>query len=1238
MTQRSAVLAAIALALPGVQLFADIQSAAVTFRSGPVVILPQSQVDMQATLQLGGGAVRHVVVKCNSIPNFVQRETLREAGLQLHGYLGAGAYFARIAPNADVVALANHASLAAVSVIDVQWKMHPHLQAKRIPHWAIVETTPTGQPYSVAAYVLFHDDVDAATRGVKRAQAHGAFVRDVLETVNALVIELPLSAVPRLAAEDAVQWIEPPLPQWSELNDSNRELVGANIVQDVPYALDGAGVAVLVYDGGVVSSGHADFAGRLTLGTSDTSGTSGHATHVAGTVGGDGSDSAGQYRGMAPGAEIISYGFEEDGSETFLYTNPGDFEADYTEALTLGAVVSNNSLGSNICSNGFFDAETFVCDYTGDYGITSQLIDSVVNGAAGGAIRVIWSAGNERSCDRCTNSGGADSDGYHSTAPPSCAKNPLHVGGVNSNDDSMTDFSSWGPCDDGRLKPEVMGPGCQSDGDGTVTSCAIGSGYTGNCGTSMASPTVAGLAALMIEDFRIQFPDMDDPSNAMVKALLVHGSEDWGTEGPDFQSGYGSVRIVPTIEAQRTGNFLETEVAQDGVQSFLVVVGPDDSHLKVTLAWDDVAAEPNVQEALINDLDMVVIAPDGVEHFPWTLDPDDPSAPAVQNQPDHRNNIEQVVIASPAAGTYRVEVRGFAVAMGPQSASLVAEPLLVQCSPQGIVGFDRSSYRCGNTMTVRVVDCDLNLDDDASEMINVSVESDSDPEGLTLTLFETEAATAAFEGQILLSAAEQPDSLLISPGDGVRATYVDADDGLGGMDVPVEAVAELLTLGGSVDSTLLEPVDLQNPGIFTDDLVVLQSGTVPVVKLTLNIAHPNPSQLIIRLIHDDVTVQVFDRCDNVGADMTATRFDDGALTPVCEGMPPYTGAFQPEESLSAFEGLPLAGEWTLWVRDSHGSDLGQLVSWSLEFPEDCNNNGVMDACDISSGTSSDIDDDGLPDECATLCTSAASCCDDDGDGIRDDSCTWCACEGGSCANVQLASFGDVGGPFADCTPDGFVGAYDRNHIMHCFMESGPCAQINSDIGGSFTDCAPDGTCDLHDANHALEAFAGTSGCGCGPQPQGPVPGRGSTALVVRGPRRAVAGDRVAVQVWGRPESGSWQSYQLATTVSGAKQGRLILEDIRIESLDTHLFAPNGPSFEALHVAGARMLAGRPAAAAVEPANPAYLATFVYRASRDAVGRFVVDLDAAGTFIVGPGQSAVELTDTIPAVIDLQRRR
>jgi len=756
----------------------------IKWRSGPAVIprLDREALGRRIAELAGRPEQRHVVIQTDRFIGSANRGQLRNAGLKVLRYVGNQAFFASFSsPVVNPRGLSAIPFLSGIQPIERAWKLHPAILAGKVPGWAAVAEKPSGAEI-VAVYVLFHADVDLFAEAADAVRGHGAVIRDTLESINGLVIELPLANINPLADEDAVQWIEWPLPRLSVINDSNRAITGAEGVQQ--SGLDGAGVKVLVYDAGTARDTHVDFGGRLTV--RDSSGMHYHATHVAGTIGGDGSAGYGNFRGMAPGVALLSYGFEYDGSGIFLYGNPGDIESDYNEAINVyGAHISNNSIGTNTETNGFD------CALQGDYGVTSALIDAIVGGSLGEPFRIVWANGNERQGSRCDVEGYGD---YYSTAPPAGAKNHITVGALNSNDDSMTSFSSWGPVDDGRMKPDISAPGCQSNGDGGVTSTDSTSdtAYRALCGTSMAAPTVSGLSALLLEDFRLRFPGNPDPRNATLKILLAHTAQDLGNSGPDYQHGYGSVRIQQALNLMETGSFLEDQVDQDETFSMWVVVNAGDPELKVTLAWDDVPGTPNVVPALVNDLDLRVFDPDSQQHYPWTLDPSNPGNPAVRTQANHVDNIEQVLVSSPAPGVWRIQVYGHSVPQGPQPFSLSASPALGSCSSQGTIELDATQYRCsGASAGIQVVDCDLNTDDETIETVVVTVTSDTEPDGESVTLTETGAETGVFRGSIPLDTTGGDGTLLVADGDTVIAAYVDADDGQAHTNVDIDATATL---------------------------------------------------------------------------------------------------------------------------------------------------------------------------------------------------------------------------------------------------------------------------------------------------------------------------------------------------------------------------------------------------------------------------------------------------------------
>ncbi len=739
----------------------------------------------EAAQRLVATGRRHVVARFAGPVGPETRAAVRAAGVELLSYLGGNAFFASVAADRlDPAALAGVGLLNGVEAIEREHKLHPMLARGEVPAWAVAGTTEgsADRPPEeiVGAYVVFHPDVPMESEGLALCLSHGAEVRSELWTINAAVIELPFSRIESLAAEDGVQWIEPPLPRMSELNDSNRVRTQADQVQAAPYNLTGAGVNVLVYDGGTARSTHVDFQGRLTV--RDGSGMGSHPTHVCGTVGGAGVANA-AYKGMAPGVTIQSYGFEYDGSGTFLYTNPGDLQSDYNQAInTYGAVLSNNSIGTNTETNGFD------CAIQGNYGVTDQLIDNIVRGSLGAPFRIVWAAGNERQGSRCDVEGYGD---YYSSAPPAGAKNHICVGAVNSNDDSMTSFSSWGPTDDGRMKPDICGPGCQSGGDNGVTSCTSTSdtAYTTMCGTSMAAPTVTGCAALIIQDYLAQYPGRPLFRNSTLKIWLAHTAVDLGNVGPDYQYGYGSVRVKDAIDFMRGGSFREETLSHAETYTLFVPVNPGTPVFKATLAWDDYPGTPNVNPALVNDLDLRVYDPSNNRRYPWTLNPTNPSAAAVQTAEDHRNNIEQVLVNSPAAGLWRVEVYGYNVPQGPQPFSICTSPALASCSSAGVVALDATAYACNGTVGVTVTDCDLNTNNAVVETTTISVTSTTEPGGESVLLTETGPATAVFAGAIALGTSNSPGVLHVVHGDTVTARYTDADNGQGGQNVLVTATA-----------------------------------------------------------------------------------------------------------------------------------------------------------------------------------------------------------------------------------------------------------------------------------------------------------------------------------------------------------------------------------------------------------------------------------------------------------------
>ncbi len=304
------------------------------------------------------------------------------------------------------------------------------------------------------------------------------------------------------------------------------------------------------------------------------------------------------------------------------------------------------------------------------------------------------------------------------------------------------------------------------------------------------------------------------------------------------------------------------------------------------------------------------------------------------------------------------------------------------------------------------------------------------------------------------------------------------------------------------------------------------------------------------------------------------------------------------------------------------------------------------------------------------CSTIADCADTNGDSIRDDNCTWWACEAGACVGTGIP-FGDMGGQFGLCPPDGTPDGNDRFHALNCFSDTDPNGNpgdpytceadspvaYNVDAGGQFGSCAPDGVCDGNDAFLALNAFSGTTSCTCplgGPQPSGGPITVGHTGLsLVPSASRIRPGGIVEVDVILKDALKDLRGYQLHLAARGGATGRLELVDIVVNQASplvtgsVHRSGNRGAGdtnmWSAFNVATRQMVAGTDEAGRATAAQ-SYLATFIYRASPDASGRFVVDIlhdaDDSGhrTFLfptLANGQILVR--ESTSATIEVERR-
>jgi hypothetical protein len=615
----------------------------IEFQSGAV-----NPAEFEYRLPLTTGAT-HAILQFFDPLSQSDRVELRANGVELLGFLPDRAYAVSLKHPLTDQALAALNVRAAIP-FSPEFKIHPRVTEQAFGPWSEFENGTR-----LLSVEIFSDvSLEEAAAFIESAGFRTGHKSSYSHTI--LVAADP-GKVSELASLDPVLFINEMSPPLESLNSTVRTRLHVNEVQAAPYNLSGEGVTILVYDGGLVDNTHPDFTGRVTHAEAGT--VADHPTHVAGTVGGDGTASGGNLRGMAPAVTIVSG--EYDACVPFcFYNSPNDVSPDYIAARQQFHIeLTTNSMGANVSPNGYN------CDWFGDYETCSRVLDQMVINTEDEPLIMFWAAGNER------NDPGCNIGTYRCMSIPASAKNIMTIGATTSND-GMASFSSWGPTDDGRIKPEVVAMGVN------VQSCAPGGGYQTMSGTSMATPASAGTACLVLEAWHNLYPNAPDPLPEAIKALYINAATDLGATGPDFQYGYGLVNALNMVNQLQAGGVLQAalSVGETFTRTFTVEQGT--TILDVSLAWSDVPALGNVVPTLVNDLNLVLISPGNTHHLPWILNPANPGGAATTGH-DSINVCERVRVSNPQAGVWTLQVTGDVNIGNEQRFALAASvPLVTQ--------------------------------------------------------------------------------------------------------------------------------------------------------------------------------------------------------------------------------------------------------------------------------------------------------------------------------------------------------------------------------------------------------------------------------------------------------------------------------------------------------------------------------------------------------------------------------
>lgn len=499
----------------------------------------------------------------------------------------------------------------------------------------------------------------------------GEILKGCLNDSNTFKVRLSAEVIDMLALRGDVQWMENfSRPHLMNNIAVNPEAMNVRSVWET-HGLSGAGQVITTSDSGITYDGeegriaHPDLVNQV-IGIKVSNGCmlndiNGHGTHTAGSILGDGTMSDGEIRGTAWGAKLIAWYCSKGGSGVYTPDSieellrptakeppvgiegveiPVDFEPDPLFPETYQAYIHSASWGS---------------DSAGTYTSDCRNFD-----------RYLWKNPDFLPVVSAGNSGSA----AQTIGSPAAAKNVLAVAATqnlrteprqstlrNGDPEITAEYSSRGPCRDGRIKPDVAAPGT-----GVLSTRSLGVDYSYgiyndyyayDTGTSMACPLTAGSMAL-VREWLLKRPEFSDddperrPTAALMKAIVTGGARSLDTK-PSLEQGWGRVNLEETLyPATRSVKLIDRIPFADDEELAWAVKTTEVAPLDVQLVWVDYPGIPGAAQDLVNDLDLIVACRDEGNKGLWYGNGGE--------VPDTKNNVESVRIDEAAPGTYIIIV------------------------------------------------------------------------------------------------------------------------------------------------------------------------------------------------------------------------------------------------------------------------------------------------------------------------------------------------------------------------------------------------------------------------------------------------------------------------------------------------------------------------------------------------------------------------------------------------------
>ncbi|MBK9542826.1 MAG: S8 family peptidase [Bacteroidetes bacterium] len=573
------------------------------------------------------------IVQFNSIPTSAEKMAIESSGIRILNYIPNRAFILSIPESYNLIRLAEW-KVRTILALEPEMKLARMLAEHNYPAYA----QSANNQIDLVVQFFSDNSIDLITNKLLQ---EGIIIEAKYSAYQQLHVRVDQSKVDHLASLPFIKWIAPVAPPSTPDDTRGRSLHRANQI-NTDYSggrhYDGAGVSISLADDGEVGP-HIDFQGRLTnIVNTGAGGTHGDMTS-----------------GIAAGAGNLDPTKRGMGSGAYLYVHdvgagPDGYDHVYNAPLYFtqyGAVITSTSYSQG-------------CN---DYDLYSSAGDQLVHDNP--QFSLVFSAGNNSGADCGYGAGppwGTITGGFKQ------GKNVIACANLDPYE-VLDGSSSRGPSADGRVKPDISSNGADQMSTDESNTYQVGGG------TSAACPGIAGICSELYQAYR-ELTGNPNPESPLIKAVLLNSAEDIGNPGPDFTYGWGRVNALRALQTLEQNRYVLDSVGQGAVRTFSIQIPAGVNQVRAMVYWLDPQGDPLGTTSLVNDLDMTISTPSSTIFSPWVLDPS-PNAIALGSNAargaDHLNNVEQVTIDNPTAGTYTVNIAGTSVPSGPQRFYIVWE-------------------------------------------------------------------------------------------------------------------------------------------------------------------------------------------------------------------------------------------------------------------------------------------------------------------------------------------------------------------------------------------------------------------------------------------------------------------------------------------------------------------------------------------------------------------------------------